>query len=46
MKRLACLLLMAALALAPVMGRAQSGDEAFAALASPGFETIRQGVGM
>ena len=46
MKRLACLLLMAALALAPVTGRAQSGDEAFAALASPSFETIRQGVGM
>jgi urea transport system permease protein len=37
---------MAALALAPVMGRAQSVDEAFAALASPSFETIRQGVGM
>jgi urea transport system permease protein len=46
MKRLACLLLIAALALAPVKGRAQSADEAFAALASPSFETIRQGVGM
>ena len=46
MKRLACLLLIAVLAFAPVTGRAQSGDEAFAALASPSFETIRQGVGM
>ncbi len=46
MKRLACLLLIAVLALAPATGRAQSADDAFAALASPSFETIRQGVGM
>ena len=46
MKRLVCLLLIAVLALAPIASRAQSADEAFAALASPSFETIRQGVGM
>ncbi len=46
MKRLACLLLIAVLALAPVTGRAQSADDAFAALASPSFETIRHGVEM
>ncbi|HET7880712.1 MAG TPA: urea ABC transporter permease subunit UrtB [Acetobacteraceae bacterium] len=46
MKRLAWLLLIAVLALAPIASRAQSADEAFAALASPSFETIRQGVGM
>ena len=46
MKRLAGLLLIVVLALAPVTSRAQSADEAFAALASPSFETIRQGVGM
>jgi urea transport system permease protein len=46
MKRLAWLLLIAALALTPVTVRAQSADEALAALASPSYETIRQGVGM
>jgi urea transport system permease protein len=46
MKFFARLLLIAALALLPVKGFAQSADEAFAALASPSFETIRQGVGM
>ena len=46
MKRIAWLLLIALLALAPESGRAQSADEAFAALASPSFETIRQGVGL
>ncbi len=44
MKRLACLLLIAVLALAPVPSRAQSADEAFTALASPSFDTIRRGV--
>jgi urea transport system permease protein len=44
MQRLACLLLTIALALAPARGRAQSADEAFAALASSNYETIRQGV--
>jgi urea transport system permease protein len=46
MKRLACLLLMALLVLAPGSSRAQSADEAFADLASPSYETIRQGVGL
>jgi urea transport system permease protein len=46
MKCLARLLLVVALALAPATGRAQSADDALAALASPSFETIRQGVGM
>jgi urea transport system permease protein len=46
MKRLACLLLFAALILVPATSRAQSADEAFASLASPSYETIRQGVGM
>ena len=46
MKRIAWLLLMALLALTPTAGRAQSADEALAALASPSFETIRQGVSM
>jgi urea transport system permease protein len=46
MKHLACLMLIAALALAPVTSRAESADDAFAALASPSYETIRQGVGM
>ena len=44
MKRLAWLLVIAVLALAPVSGRAQSADEAFAALASNSFDPIRQGV--
>jgi urea transport system permease protein len=44
MKRLACLLLFVALALAPAMGRAQSADEALAALASPSFDSVRHGV--
>ncbi len=44
MKRVACLLLLAALALAPAVSRAQSADEALAALASPGFDAIRRGV--
>jgi urea transport system permease protein len=44
MKRLAWLLLIAALALTPVIARAQSTDDAFAALASPSYDTIRQGV--
>jgi urea transport system permease protein len=46
MKRLARLLLIAVLTLGPVTTRAQSADEALAALASPSYETIRQGVGM
>ena len=46
MKRIACLLLIALLTLAPAASRAQTADEAFTALASPSFETIRQGVGM
>jgi urea transport system permease protein len=46
MKRVACLLLIGMMALVPVLSRAQSADEAFAALALPSFETIRQGVGM
>ena len=46
MKRFACLLLIVALALAPVTSRAQSADDAFAGLASPSFETIRHGVEM
>jgi urea transport system permease protein len=46
MKRFVRLLLIIALALAPAMSRAQSADEAFSALASPSYETIRQGVGM
>jgi urea transport system permease protein len=44
MKRVACLLLFVALALAPAIGRAQSADEALTALASPGFDSIRRGV--
>jgi urea transport system permease protein len=44
MKRVVRLLLLVALALAPVAGRAQSADEALAALASPSFDTIRHGV--
>jgi urea transport system permease protein len=40
------LLLFAVLALVPATSRAQSADRAFAALASPSYETIRQGVGM
>ncbi len=44
MKRVACLLLLAVLALAPAVSRAQSADEALAALASPGFDAIRRGV--
>ncbi len=46
MKRLACLLMMAILTLAPVTSRAQRAEEALTALASPSFETIRQGVAM
>ena len=46
MKRLVCLLLLVLLALAPARGFAQSADEALGALASPNYETIRQGVGM
>jgi urea transport system permease protein len=45
MKRVAYLLLLAAFALAaPTVSRAQSSDDAFAALASPGFDAIRRGV--
>jgi urea transport system permease protein len=44
MKCVACLLLLAALALAPAVSRAQSPEEAFAALASPRFDVIRRGV--
>jgi hypothetical protein len=44
MKRLADLLLMAGLLLAPAMGRAQSADEALAALASTSFDSVRRGV--
>jgi urea transport system permease protein len=44
MKRLACLLLFAALTLAPAPLRAQSADEALAALASPSFDAVRRGV--
>ena len=46
MKHFASLILIALLSLAPGIGRAQSADEALASLASPGYETIRQGVGM
>src|SRR5690349_10861495 len=44
MKRVASLLLLAMLALAPGSGRAQSADEALAALAATSFESIRHGV--
>ncbi|MEJ0019853.1 MAG: urea ABC transporter permease subunit UrtB [Acetobacteraceae bacterium] len=44
MKRYAWLLLLAVLALAPAKGRAQSADEAFAALASTNFDSVRRGV--
>ena len=44
MKRLAGLLLMAALLLAPAPSQAQSADEALAALASTSFDSIRRGV--
>ncbi len=44
MKRLVCLLLLAMLALAPCDARAQSSDEALAALASTNFDTIRHGI--
>src|SRR5262245_5652021 len=44
MKRVAWLLMIAVLVLAPVSGRAQSADEAFAALASTSFDSIRRGV--
>jgi urea transport system permease protein len=44
MKRLAGLLLMVALLLAPARGRAQSADEALIALASTSFDSIRRGV--
>src|SRR5262249_27669815 len=46
MKRIVWLLLAALLVLLPSAGRAQSADEALAALSSPSFETIRQGVSM
>jgi urea transport system permease protein len=46
MKLIAWLLLVASLAVLPSAGRAQSADEALAALSSPSFETIRQGVSM
>jgi len=39
-----CLLLLAVLALAPSGARAQSSDDALAALASPSFDTIRRGI--
>jgi urea transport system permease protein len=44
MKRLVCLMLLAMLALAPSAARAQTSDEALAALASPSFDTIRRGI--
>ena len=44
MKRLVRLLLIALLALTPISARAQSAEEAFAALGSTSFETIRHGV--
>jgi urea transport system permease protein len=46
MKRLAGLLLMAALLLAPALGLAQSADEALTALASTSFDSVRRGVEM
>jgi urea transport system permease protein len=46
MKPFVCLLMIVALMLAPITSGAQSADEALASLASPGFDTIRQGVGM
>ena len=46
MRRLFGLLIIALLALAPVSGRADDADDAFAALASGNFETIRHGVGL
>src|SRR4051812_14303250 len=46
MMRIGWLLLMALLVMSPSTGRAQSADEALAALSSPSFETIRQGVSM
>src|SRR5689334_23106743 len=46
MKRIAWLLLAAVLVLLPSHGRTQSADEALAALSSPSFETVRQGVSM
>jgi urea transport system permease protein len=44
MKRFVCLLLFVLLSLMPAISRAQSADEALAALASPSFDTIRHGV--
>jgi urea transport system permease protein len=46
MKRLAGLLLMAVLLLAPAPSHAQSADEAFTALASTSFDSVRRGVEM
>src|SRR3954468_16077203 len=46
MTRIGWLMLMALLVMSPSTGRAQSADEALAALSSPSFETIRQGVSM
>jgi urea transport system permease protein len=46
MKRVVRLLLLVALAMAPSVSRAQSADEALAALASPSFDAIRRGVEM
>ncbi len=46
MKRLAGLLMVVALLLAPATGRAQSADEALAALASTSFDSMRHGVEM
>jgi urea transport system permease protein len=45
-RRLFGVLSLALLVLASTQGHAQSADEASAALASPNYETIRQGVGM
>ncbi|HEX4171033.1 MAG TPA: urea ABC transporter permease subunit UrtB, partial [Acetobacteraceae bacterium] len=45
MKRTAGLLLLTFLALTPAAVHAQSAEDAFATLASPSYETVRQGVG-
>jgi urea transport system permease protein len=46
MKRPVCLLLIVGLALASLPARGEPAEDALSALASPSFETIRQGVGL